>query len=465
LIIQCDNCQTKFRLDESKLGPRGVKVKCTKCENIFIVRREEPLEEPAQAPPEAAPPAEERPEEQAPEEEKFDFGFDEEAPPEGPGEEKPTGPSLEFEGPSEEGFDFSFEEETPPEGAPEEPSVSFGEEEGPKAEEEVPEEEKFDFGVEEEAPPEGPGEEEKLTKETSERGLYLEKPPEEEATGEPGEFEPGFEEEKPFEGEPEEPSISYEEEGAGAAEAPGEERFEAGFEEQMPPSEQEGEGEGEARGEEETISFSIGEEGEEETEKPGPSEELEAPPEPEERDLFEDEVFEKEVETIESLRKKTANKKTSAILYLTLVLVIAASVSLLYLSGVVDRIAREAPPPMVAGTLEIEKLEGLFADNEKIGRVFALEGRIKNTSEEPQEIQAIKGVLYNIEGVQVSSRLVSPGRIVSKEELKTLPREDLLKHFKDLSAGFVPPKGTIPVMVVFTELPPDIAEAEIEVIR
>jgi hypothetical protein len=120
---------------------------------------------------------------------------------------------------------------------------------------------------------------------------------------------------------------------------------------------------------------------------------------------------------------------------------------------------------MVTGTLEIEKLEGLFADNEKIGRVFALEGRIKNTSEEPQEIQAIKGVLYNKEGVEVSSHLVSPGRIVSKEDLKTLPREDLLKHFKDLSAGFVPPKGTIPVMVVFTEVPPDMVEAEIEVIR
>jgi hypothetical protein len=110
-------------------------------------------------------------------------------------------------------------------------------------------------------------------------------------------------------------------------------------------------------------------------------------------------------------------------------------------------------------------LEGLFEDNKHFGKVFALEGRIKNTSEEPQQIQAVKGIIYNNEGVQVASRLVSPGRIVSKEELKTLSKEDLRKHFQEVSGGSVPPKGTIPIMVVFTELPSGMEKAELEVIR
>ncbi|MBI5903384.1 MAG: zinc-ribbon domain-containing protein [Deltaproteobacteria bacterium] len=37
MIIQCDKCHTKFRLDDSKVKGAGVKVRCTKCQNVFIV--------------------------------------------------------------------------------------------------------------------------------------------------------------------------------------------------------------------------------------------------------------------------------------------------------------------------------------------------------------------------------------------------------------------------------------------
>jgi predicted Zn finger-like uncharacterized protein len=36
VILQCDQCQTKFRLDDSKLKPGGVKVRCSKCRHVFI---------------------------------------------------------------------------------------------------------------------------------------------------------------------------------------------------------------------------------------------------------------------------------------------------------------------------------------------------------------------------------------------------------------------------------------------
>ena len=53
MIVQCDHCNTRFKLDDAKIKPGGVKVRCSKCKEIFLVKREEPLEEPS-APPVAA---------------------------------------------------------------------------------------------------------------------------------------------------------------------------------------------------------------------------------------------------------------------------------------------------------------------------------------------------------------------------------------------------------------------------
>lgn len=42
MIIQCEKCQTRFRLDDSRVSDKGVKVRCTKCKHVFSVRKEEP---------------------------------------------------------------------------------------------------------------------------------------------------------------------------------------------------------------------------------------------------------------------------------------------------------------------------------------------------------------------------------------------------------------------------------------
>ncbi len=46
MIIQCEQCKTKFKLDDSKIKSSGVKVRCAKCRHIFTVMREEPAPEP-----------------------------------------------------------------------------------------------------------------------------------------------------------------------------------------------------------------------------------------------------------------------------------------------------------------------------------------------------------------------------------------------------------------------------------
>lgn len=39
MIIQCEQCQTRFRLDDSKVTDRGVKVRCAKCRHVFTVAK------------------------------------------------------------------------------------------------------------------------------------------------------------------------------------------------------------------------------------------------------------------------------------------------------------------------------------------------------------------------------------------------------------------------------------------
>jgi len=49
MIIQCEKCQTKFRLDDSRVTDKGVKVRCTKCKHVFTVRKETPEAEPLES--------------------------------------------------------------------------------------------------------------------------------------------------------------------------------------------------------------------------------------------------------------------------------------------------------------------------------------------------------------------------------------------------------------------------------
>lgn len=47
MIIQCEQCQTKFKLDDSKVADKSIKVRCARCKHVFTVDSPPPAEEPA----------------------------------------------------------------------------------------------------------------------------------------------------------------------------------------------------------------------------------------------------------------------------------------------------------------------------------------------------------------------------------------------------------------------------------
>ena len=40
--VRCEKCQTEYELDESRLKPGGVTVKCTTCGHMFKIRKRAP---------------------------------------------------------------------------------------------------------------------------------------------------------------------------------------------------------------------------------------------------------------------------------------------------------------------------------------------------------------------------------------------------------------------------------------
>jgi Meckel syndrome type 1 protein len=56
MIVICTKCQAKFRVADDKIGPRGAKVRCSRCQTVFHVHPEAGGPPPPPAAPPAAPP-------------------------------------------------------------------------------------------------------------------------------------------------------------------------------------------------------------------------------------------------------------------------------------------------------------------------------------------------------------------------------------------------------------------------
>ncbi len=80
-------------------------------------------------------------------------------------------------------------------------------------------------------------------------------------------------------------------------------------------------------------------------------------------------------------------------------------------------------------------------------------------------LREIRGVLYNKNGEKIKVLAVSPGRVVSLDDIKNFSKDDLLKQYRNISGGTIPPRGAVPVTIVFTEVPKDMAEFGVDIVR
>jgi predicted Zn finger-like uncharacterized protein len=465
MIIQCDKCATKFRLDDSRITPNGVKVRCTKCDNVFIVTPPPPPEEVqveelfGVAPgmdagglqPKAQPPKQKQDDRHL----AFDFGGDSEvtredifktptdAPPQDdedlemgqgfPPEQK----SAEENKLSIDNLDFSFSEDRSSENKTEEGGWGASEEktdedpfagafDKPLAHDETPE---IGAGLSAKATAGAKNPEDEL--DFSFGDLTAERP---KATP-PW---PALEDEV-RQPEPQKPSVAenvipfsaaaYTKEGKAPSQVPPQDEPEENKEDEAFKT---------------VLSRTV--------ERDEPLS-FEAP----------DEQEEEETEEEEERPAYRANQPRMGLIVAALVIVLGGG--LIYFTGVIDKLTHLLMPAAEIKVVEIETIKGFYEENKNFGKLFVIDARVKNITDSPQEIKAATGVIYDDSGDKIAEKSVSPGRIVSIDDVRNLQKEELERAFRDPSGAVIPPKGSVPVMVLFIEVPVGLSEFGVDIVR
>jgi len=50
MVIECNQCHARYNVDENKIPPSGVKVRCHKCQNVIVIQKEPAKPEPSAEP-------------------------------------------------------------------------------------------------------------------------------------------------------------------------------------------------------------------------------------------------------------------------------------------------------------------------------------------------------------------------------------------------------------------------------
>ncbi|MCK5236794.1 MAG: zinc-ribbon domain-containing protein [Deltaproteobacteria bacterium] len=478
MIIQCEHCSAKFRIDDSKVGDKGVKVRCTKCKDVFVVKPIEapapevaaPTPEPPAPAPEVAAPTPEPPAPTPPpaQQESGGMEFDTSSFDTGgtPGEEAPA--------PEEQGTGVSFDtgsfdtggtpgEEAP---APEEQGTGVSFDTG-----------SFDTGgTLDETPP----------------------APEEQGTGvsfDTGSFDAG--------GTPDEeaPSFSAETEGAVPDEAPSEGGFDFGFgqEESTPTPETSTESTSNVDfgfgGEEQDTYSEQASPGVPSSEEPATSEAeqtMYAPPTTEEtapigsqETFFEEKAgagetytetptlpgLEEEDSSADLLAADNAKPKSkSKSLLLLLLIILVGAGAYLHQQGIIEIEAlnnligtTESTDTVVVDgpVLQLTSVKASFIKNNIIGDMLVIEGRVKNSGNQPSTVRNVRAVLYDSQGNKLMAKTVSIDILLATNQLATISKAEMDKHYSEKFSTMVPPNGNQPFMIIFTKVPTGLSEAEV----
>ena len=491
MIIQCDQCSAKFRLDDNKVTESGVKVRCKRCQNIFLVKKEPPQEEPdldallgfppvtavspvmpPQAPtptPEPAPSAP-APEPTFSEDDSSLFFLQADSTPAGPPEvsfplpvaESPTPVPV----PAPDDFSFSFEQELP---ITEPPATVTAP---------VPIPDDFSFSFEQEPPVTEPP-----ARSLIEAGPVLTEPVSSEVTGSvPPQPEDDFgflvadtgttpfvaDEVKPEE-KPEAPSWGAFEDFEIELPEPGGHPVAAATEQEPVPDEK--------------VSYS--------------SEAAPIPPVAPEAPLLTgvkdsplpptsvpgdnvrgDAIIFDDVEAPfpASRRQSPSLIAIVGMVLAALVVLIVGGGGALYLLNGPEALKKIGLGSVVRlldaettgqGRILIRTIEGSYVNNREAGELFVIRGEAVNSYKTPRAGIKVKGLIYNAAGTVILQKFTFCGNPLPQEQLATLPmakiEEAMNNRLGESYANIgVPPGKSVPFIIVFSGLPKDAADFGVE---
>ncbi len=171
--------------------------------------------------------------------------------------------------------------------------------------------------------------------------------------------------------------------------------------------------------------------------------------------------------------KKKSRKSLIALLLIALLLgglylFNMMGIKIPYLSNMMGAGTQQVANDPGNAQLKTVGIDSKFVTSNNSGRLFVITGKVLNQYKQPRGSILIKGNIFAKGGKLIKARSVYCGNSLSDQDLGTKALADIQKNLSNKAgAGSlkVPPGKTAPFMIVFANLPSDIEEFSVEVIR
>lgn len=120
--------------------------------------------------------------------------------------------------------------------------------------------------------------------------------------------------------------------------------------------------------------------------------------------------------------------------------------------------------------ITLDKIRQYYVENEKIGKLFVVEGVAVNDFDAPKELIAVEVSLFDAQGQTLAGKRQMAGNSLSLYQLQILEFDKIesgLVNESGIAANntFVQPRGEVPFMVVFANPPATVSEFVVKVVE
>jgi predicted Zn finger-like uncharacterized protein len=119
--------------------------------------------------------------------------------------------------------------------------------------------------------------------------------------------------------------------------------------------------------------------------------------------------------------------------------------------------------------MALSNVRGYFRVNDKVGRIFIIQGLVESQHKDIRTAVLVRGRLQDTKGKVARQAVVYAGPTFTPEELRTLGLQEMQARLGNPKGPdgvnyVIAPKGTIPFMIVFANLPGNLSEFTAEVV-
>jgi len=196
-----------------------------------------------------------------------------------------------------------------------------------------------------------------------------------------------------------------------------------------------------------------------------------------EEEIEEIEEVEEPVRPRPIIKKRGRSRLWITILLIVLIIIGAGAALMVFKPGFLPEsfpllkrpLSKEQAFDMGNKRLSFKDLNGSFVNSKKAGKLFVVKGLVTNMYPDKRSFIRIRSNILDSKGKAVKTKIVYAGNPISDKELLSLSMEEVDNRLRDKFGKNkmntnIPPNSSIPLMIVFGNLPQDLSEFEVEAI-